>query len=257
MRDPSHFTDPQRLRDQYSDSERFAVRVETHRLYNERKESFLDWIVDQLDLQSGLRLADVGCGPGNYFARLAARGAHVVGSDLSRGMAAEAQTAGFPTVVADAQSLPFATASFDRVMCNHMLYHVPDQTRAMLELRRITRPGGRVVMATNGSDHLKAFHEMTRLAAADLRFELPPRGPSPFTLEDLDRVREVFPMANVLRSDNCLVFPDPQPALDYLRSWIGATGPLEEAMRRRIATTIERDGAFRVPTIAGCFVADV
>lgn len=257
MRDPSSFTDPERLRQQYGSSERLQVRVETHRRYSESKTSFLDWVVEQLEVAPGHLVADIGCGPGNYFGRLAARGARVVGSDLSRGMAVEAGTAGFPTVVADAQALPFEDASCDRVMCNHVLYHVPDLRRALMELRRIARRGGRVLLATNGRDHLKAFRDVTQVAAADIGYELKPTRPSPFTLEDVEPVAVVFPEADVRRLDNCLVFADPQPALDYLRSWIGPTGPLERAIGTRISATIERDGAFRAPTISGCFVVDV
>ncbi|HEV2036715.1 MAG TPA: class I SAM-dependent methyltransferase [Candidatus Dormibacteraeota bacterium] len=87
--DPRQFTDPERLRQQYSDSSRFAVRAETHRRFSERKTNFLDWIVDQLEVRPGQQVADIGCGPGNYFGRLAARGARVVGSDLSRGNVAD------------------------------------------------------------------------------------------------------------------------------------------------------------------------
>lgn len=257
MRDPSSFSDPERLRQQYGSSERLQVRVETHRRYSESKTSFLDWIVDQLEVVPGHLVADIGCGPGNYFGRLSARGARAVGSDLSPGMAAEARTAGFPTVVADAQALPFGDASFDRVMCNHVLYHVRDIQAALLELRRIARRGGRVLLATNGTDHLKGFRDLTQLAASEIGFDLTPRAPSPFTLEDVELVTAAFPEAEVRRLDNCLVFTTAQPALDYLRSWIGPTGPLEEAMGRRIAATIARDGAFRAPTISGCFVADV
>ena len=130
MRDPSSFTDPERLRQQYGNSHRLQVRVETHRRYSQNKTSFLDWVVDQLEVAPGHRVADIGCGPGNYFGLIAARGAQPVGSDLSPGMAKEARDTGFPTVVADAQDLPFAGATFDRVMCNHVLYHVPDQRRA-------------------------------------------------------------------------------------------------------------------------------
>lgn len=257
MRDPSSFTDPERLRQQYGSSERLRVRVETHRRYSESKASFLDWVVDQLEVAPRHLVADIGCGPGNYFGRLAARGARAVGSDLSPGMAAEARAAGFPTVVADAQALPFGDASFDRVMCNHVLYHVPDIRGALLEMRRIARRGGRVLLATNGADHLKAFRDLTQLAASDIGFDLKPRPPSPFTLEDVALVTATFPEADVRRIDNCLVFTDAKPALDYLRSWIGPTGPLEAAMARRISASIERDGAFRVPTISGCFVAEV
>jgi SAM-dependent methyltransferase len=158
-------------------------------------------------------------------------------------------------LVADAQHLPFEPASFDRVMCNHVLYHVPDQRQAVHELRRIAGPGATVLITTNGADTLRAFADVARQAARDVGFEIPAMRRSPFTLEDGEVVREFFPSADVRRFDNALVFPEAEPALDYVRSWIGGTGPLEEAMGRRIAETIRAEGAFRVETIAGCFVA--
>lgn len=255
IRSTSDFTDPARLDEQCSTPDRLQTRVETHRRYSESKDSFHESVIQQLDVAPGHRVADIGCGPGNYFGRLKRLGANVVGCDLSPGMAAQARDAGFPTVVADAQHLPFPDATFDRAMCAHVMYHVPDQHLALTELRRVTRPGGRVVVVTNGVDHLKPLRDLAAIAAHDLGRSIAERR-SPFTLEDVAVVRAVFPKAEVRLHENCLVFPDAEPVLDYLRSWIGDTGPLEPAMRARITETIEREGSFRVPTIAGCFVAD-
>jgi SAM-dependent methyltransferase len=55
---------------------------------------------------------------------------------------------------ADAQQLPFEDASFDIVVANHMLYHVPDPARAVAELARVLRHDGIVIAATNGPHHL-------------------------------------------------------------------------------------------------------
>jgi SAM-dependent methyltransferase len=57
-------------------------------------------------------------------------------------------------VVADAVDLPFPDATFDLVLAHHVLYHLPQRGRAIAELRRVLRPGGRLVAATNGGGHL-------------------------------------------------------------------------------------------------------
>ncbi len=65
--------------------------------------------------------------------RLRAGAARYVGGDLH---------AEFGPAALDVLDLPFAPASFDVVLCNHVLEHVPDDRRAMAELRRVMRPGG-------------------------------------------------------------------------------------------------------------------
>ena len=55
--------------------------------------------------------------------------------------------------VADVQDLPFADDSFDVVAAMWMLYHVPDLDRGLAEVRRVLRPGGRLVAVTNGDGH--------------------------------------------------------------------------------------------------------
>ena len=63
---------------------------------------------------------------------------------------------------ADAQELPFHDASFDAVIANHMLYHVPDIPRALKEVRRVLKPSGFCYAATMG---LANMREMDELAA--------------------------------------------------------------------------------------------
>ncbi|MGH7764498.1 MAG: class I SAM-dependent methyltransferase [Candidatus Dormibacteraceae bacterium] len=248
------YTAKERLAEQYADSIRLRIRQETHRRYGANPVSFVSWLIGHLDVKAGMLVADVGCGHGLYQPALLSRGAKVVGLDRSIGMAREAATISL-AVVADAQALPLSDAIFNRVMCNHVLYHVPDQRRAMHELRRIARPGGRVVIATNGSQSNERMYETARLAAQDLGRPDTFHRDNPFRLEDVDRVREVFPGARVEVLPNEFVFPDAEPALRYWRTMRDDL-QLEVAMRVRIQSIIEKEGSFRVPLVSGCFVCD-
>jgi ubiquinone/menaquinone biosynthesis C-methylase UbiE len=99
-------------------------------------------------------IVDVGCGNGLYLAELARRGfgGHVLGVDLSFGMLAAARdrlaAAPRPAALAnaDATALPLRDGAADLTLAMHMLYQVPDPAGALHELRRVTRPGGRVVI---------------------------------------------------------------------------------------------------------------
>jgi SAM-dependent methyltransferase len=116
-------------------------------------------VLERSALASGMDVLDVGTGNGQNIAIPAAlRGARVVGSDITpellegaRRRAADAAVE-VEWVEADAQDLPFADASFDRVISTFGAMFAPDHRRAAAELVRVCRPGGRVLMTTWAND---------------------------------------------------------------------------------------------------------
>ena len=101
------------------------------------------------ELVAGLdgRVLEIGCGNGANFEHYASS-ATVTATDYSEYMlqpareAAEAASATIEVRAADAMELPFEDASFDAVVSSLVLCSVPDQARALAELRRVLRPGG-------------------------------------------------------------------------------------------------------------------
>jgi ubiquinone/menaquinone biosynthesis C-methylase UbiE len=157
---PGH---PARLgSDQYRTDANLQARIRLHQRFSTNRHGWPRWLFDQLDLHEDARVLELGCGTGVLWATNTHRippGWQVVLSDRSPGMLAA--VAGPPVavrVVADAQAVPFAPASFDVVLANHMLYHVPDRDRALGEIHRVLRPGGQVYAATNGRRHLAELH---------------------------------------------------------------------------------------------------
>lgn len=102
------------------------------------------------------RVLEVGCGTGLFAQRAAAEnpGVRVIATDLSERFVALTRDRGVAAEVADVQRLPFGDGAFDVVAAMWMLYHVPDLDRALAEVRRVLRPGGTFVAATNGEGHL-------------------------------------------------------------------------------------------------------
>lgn len=97
----------------------------------------------------------------------------IVCTDLSPGMAAEARSelageAGLSFAAADAQALPFPDESFDVVLANFMLYHVPDRPRALAEIRRVLRSGRQFAAATVGRTHMGGMRELVLRFVPDL-----------------------------------------------------------------------------------------
>jgi demethylmenaquinone methyltransferase / 2-methoxy-6-polyprenyl-1,4-benzoquinol methylase len=104
---------------------------------------------DALALRPGDRVLDLAAGTATSSAGLAADGAGVVGCDFSLGMlrvGARAQHPGVELVAGDALRLPFADGTFDAVTISFGLRNTSDVDRALRELLRVTRPGGRLVV---------------------------------------------------------------------------------------------------------------
>jgi SAM-dependent methyltransferase len=98
---------------------------------------------------AGLRVLDAGCGAGALTARLRERGAVVSGFDSSAAMVALARTRLGDDVdlrvAALGEPLPYGDASFDVVVSSLVLHYLEDWGPALAELRRVLRPGGRLV----------------------------------------------------------------------------------------------------------------
>lgn len=102
---------------------------------------------------SGRRVLDAGCGSGPLSAALRAKGAVVTGFDASAAMVDLArQRLGEEADlhVADlAEPLPFADAEFDDVVASLVLHYLEDWTGPLAELRRVLKPGGRLIVSVN------------------------------------------------------------------------------------------------------------
>jgi ubiquinone/menaquinone biosynthesis C-methylase UbiE len=156
-----------------------AARLEL-RAQAEDEVAVRDEYVRLLSVAAGERVLDVGCGSGALTRTLAQRvapGGRAVGIDTSPallGVARElADAAGLGGVAefqeADCRALEFPSASFDAVLAATTLSHVPEPVRALAEMVRVTRPGGRVgVFDLDGDSFLIAHpdHQLTRRIVA-------------------------------------------------------------------------------------------
>jgi SAM-dependent methyltransferase len=107
------------------------------------------------------RVVDVGCGTGDLTEQLAREaGVPVVAVDLSPRMADLARARGLPAANADIERLPFPDGTFDAVLANRVLYHLPDLDAGLAELARVLRRGGRLVAVVYRLDHLAELWEV-------------------------------------------------------------------------------------------------
>jgi SAM-dependent methyltransferase len=112
---------------------------------------------------AGRRILDAGCGSGPLFASLRDRGALVTGFDSSAGMLEQARRRlgdDADLMVADlGRPLPFADGAFDDVIASLVLHYLEDWGPALAELRRVLKPGGRLIASV---DHPFAIVDLQR-----------------------------------------------------------------------------------------------
>ena len=148
--------DPAVVRREYADESRLASRRAVHRLGSgpDARQVVFDAVAEI----APRRVLEVGPGEGELAERLARElGAHVHAVDQSARMVELTRARGIEAVVGDAQDLPFIDSTFDCVVAAWILFHVPELDRALLEVRRVLRPGGRLVAATNSE---RTLHEL-------------------------------------------------------------------------------------------------
>jgi ubiquinone/menaquinone biosynthesis C-methylase UbiE len=167
MESPDRFVnrDQSYLRDvQYANGDKLRARTQLHAKYATQSVPWQVWLHGLLEIPSGGDVLEVGCGTGLLWTigwTSATSDFSLTLSDLSAGMVAETTPlvqrtiANVEGVVADAQDLPFADDSFDVVIANQILYHVPDPALALGELARVLRRGGLLMASTVGSGHLR------------------------------------------------------------------------------------------------------
>ncbi|MGH7860183.1 MAG: class I SAM-dependent methyltransferase, partial [Candidatus Binatia bacterium] len=228
----------------------------------------LDWALDRIPWDGVERVVDAGCGNGAYFGLLRRRigtEGTILGCDLSQGMIVSARHDGAVLAVGDVQELPLPGSWADVVLSMHMLYHAPDVSRAVREVRRVLRPGGTLLAATNAGDHQgeldEAFRRVARIEGADpLRVSI-----GRFSLENGESIlRSGFDDIYRVDLPTTLEVPDVDALVAYIdstRSWREGLLPADLSWDECLArfgafaeAEIARQGTFRITAHAGVFV---
>ncbi|TQM30295.1 demethylmenaquinone methyltransferase [Nocardia bhagyanarayanae] len=113
-----------------------------------------------LGLRPGERVLDLAAGTGVSTLEFGKSGAWCVATDFSKGMLAAGRFRNVPMVAGDAMALPFADDSFDAVTISYGLRNVSDPDLALREMLRVTKPGGRLVVAEFSTPTFPVFRTL-------------------------------------------------------------------------------------------------
>ncbi len=225
-------------------TDNLTARIALH-AYGTNPVGWFDWLAARLPLAGDV--LEVGAGTGALWRHIDHARIRLTLTDFSPAMCQRLRDISGATVLqCDATRLPFADASFDTVVANHMLYHLDDPTAALREFNRVLRPEGRVAVATNGTDHLA---ELSAIAVSIGRPRLVHGTQNDFSAQTAPAyLARYFGDVVVERYPCDLEIPIAGPVIAYLASV--ADDPLNPRQvrdaRRIIQVRIDNDGSFHV-----------
>jgi ubiquinone/menaquinone biosynthesis C-methylase UbiE len=237
------------VREQYATDANLRARIELHERFSTSTLSYPRWVFDGYDFGPEAGVLEIGCGNGLIWRENLDRipdGWRLTLTDLSLGMVQTVRDSlggGAAYVVADAQDLPFDDESFDAVIANHMLFHVPDRPRALAEIARVLRSGGAFRATTLGLDHLRRLREL-----------VPPREGGQwektrerFSIEQVPaELAPFFVDVRIEPYEDSLEVTELAPLLDFVRSRGDVEEHELEPLRRAAEKEIAERGSFRV-----------
>ncbi len=190
-------------------------------------------VADAARLKPGDRVLDVACGTGAIAWEATRRiepGGSVVGLDQSQEMLAVARRK-MPNLdwrAGSAEALPFEDNAFDAVLCQFGVMFFEDRVQALREMRRVVRPGGRIVVAVwDGLERTPGYATLTNLVERHLGPEFGKPVRDSFALGDIDLVRSLFESAGISAIDvaaraGVARFPSLQAWIDAeVKGWVG------------------------------------
>jgi len=263
----SKFTDQQYLKtDQYRDSTNLDARVLIHQRFSTNPYGWFRWVFDTLlKLQEDAKILELGTGPGYLWKENVSRipaGWNITLSDLSSGMVDAAwrnlvvtgRTFQFKEI--DAQSIPFEDEAFDAVIANHMLYHVPNRSKAIAEIQRVLKPAGHLFATTIGQNHLHEMTNWTRQVNPGTDFV---SFGSPFTLENgLDQLKSFFSLVTLSRYPDHLEVTEIKPIIAFILSTSHAAEVSEENLAKlenKLEQELKEKGKISIQKDSGLFEA--
>ena len=246
---------------QYQNSTNLSTRISIHDKYSTNRQGFGNWITSRYEISDGMTVLELGCGTGSMWVGkkdLISKCSKLILSDFSEGMLEKTKETlrgveGITYKVIDIQSIPYESNTFDVVIANMMLYHVPDLSQGLSEVRRVLKEDGRFYAATFGENGIMEY-----IGGLFESYGVEAHSNHAFTLQNgAEKLERFFAEVTRLHYQDSLEVTNLEDMADYVYSLTGMSG-LRELPRETMLEVLkknEKNGILYVPKDYGMFVA--
>jgi len=156
------------VKQQYNDDKNLNTRINFNTKYGTNKQGLISWLFGKYDFFEDCKILELGCGNGAQWENRIEdlpNGCTLILSDFSNGMVdivgeKYSKHKNFSCQQIDIQNISLPNETFDVVIANHMLYHVPELSKALSEVKRVLKTGGKFYSTTNSNGGMRVFlHE--------------------------------------------------------------------------------------------------
>lgn len=252
--------DKDTVREQYKTADKLHTRISIHEKYSTNKQGWGSWLFSQYDIFPKARILELGCGTGDIWKSNLQRldkSVTLCLTDFSENMvSAVKETFGEQDFISygvvNIEDIPYVADSYDIVIANMMLYHVPDLQKGLSEVWRVLSEDGCFYCATYGENGIMPF-----IAGLLREYGVTDTTNKNFTLQNgCEILKEHFTEVRRLDYADSLVVTDVDDMLDYIESLanMSQAAAVGRSTLKRVLENEMRDGVLHVPKEYGMFI---
>lgn len=250
---------------QYRTDKNLATRIALHQKYSTNLYGYTNWMFDQYEFFEGCKVLELGCGNGELWSGRIENlpsGTIITLSDISAGMLEAVRErykdyTNVSTELIDIQEINYPDCTFNIIIANSMLYHIPDLPKAISEVHRVLKPEGKFYATTLGNNGMREylyqkFQEFNPSLGAF-------KEGYPFHLQNgRDTLERYFTDIKVVEYEDSLEITETSDLIDWIRSTtlMSRVGCSELTGLSEFFEKCKDDkGIIRIPKETGMFIS--
>lgn len=254
------------VKEQYQNADNLNARINLHS-YNINKIDWDIWFFEKMNIPDYSNVLELGCGNGLLWEKNEKsinETLNITLSDFSEGMLQSAKqnikNKKIKYQVIDIQDIPYENESFDIIIARHMLYHVPDIDKALSEVKRVLKHGGKFYVSTNGRGHMQELEKLVKYYDRNIDYDLQ-KFVIKFGIENGDKfLKKYFSNVRLEEFNGQIIVDKAEPVVSYVMSSINFRKIMFDEHKlddfyKYIETEIDKAGKFRINTKGGMFIA--